>query len=231
MKRLSLPLLLLAVIFFSNGCDEEDDDPTTITTEYDLVKTRTVYGATTTYTYDAQGRVIREDYESGGYAVIAFTSGQATYTTYDPLGVVEEIFEYQLNNEGYIVSGPGVAWTYNSDGRILTTTYTNSSDTNLTTNEYTNGNLIRSSVNGSTTQYTTYTYLTDKVETRMTGSRTLYGNPSYNLLSSFTNHDGANPSATYTYTYAYDSKGRVITQTQSDNGGGIFDVQSYTYFD
>jgi len=231
MNKLLSILLLSASMLTLHACDEEDDDPTTITTEYDLVKTRTTYGQTTTYTYDAQDRIIREDYESGGYAIVTFTSEQATYTTYDTLGVAQEIYEYQLNSDGNIISGPGVAWTYNSDGRILTITYTNSTDTNVTTNEYTNGNLTRSSANGSTTQYSTYTYLTDKVETRMAGSRTLYGNPSYNLLSSFTNHDGTNPSSTYTYTYTYDSKGRVITQTQSDNGGGIFDVESYTYFD
>lgn len=210
-----------------HSCEEEVDDPANTTSDFDLVKTRTAYGETSTYTYDAQGRITREDDSDGSYSTVTYGTGQLTFASFDSTGQAYGSYVYQTNSDGYVVSGQGGTYTYNSDGRLLSTSYTDSTQTFTTTNEYTDGNLTRSS--RSTTDYTTYTYLTDKVETRMEGTQTLLGKPSYNLVSTSSEHyDGQTP---YTNTYTYDSQGRVSTQTRTESGGSTPDVTSYTYFD
>lgn len=208
------------------GCEKETDSPEPNSqAALTNVRTETIDGSTSTYTYDAQRRVTRADESDGSYAVYTYAGGQVTVVIKDAQGN-EETQTAQVNADGRIVQytedGSTVAYTYNADGRLTNINL----DGEISTYTYTDGNLTSVMVNsnGNTETYT-YTYLTDKLETRYTPENALFGNPSRNLLSTETSSDGSQQ----VYTYEFDSSNRVIKETVNYGAMSEPFVTTYTY--
>ncbi len=227
MKSNLLHVVLASVIVLgSSSCEKEDESPNNnamvgVGESLRYVRTETTEGQTTTYTYDSQARIARSDYPDGSYATYSYAGSTLTYKMFDAAGVEIDVFTGQVDANGRVLQygevGYVVTYSYNAQGQLASQTADGSS-ANYT---YTGGNLVSvSSADGTET----FTYLTDKYETRYTEGTSLLGFPSLNLVATRTS-DGE----VTTYTYEFDSQNRVTKETSSSPSVGV-NVTTYTYW-
>jgi len=227
MRTTKLLLLFLSIISL-HACD---DDETTMARPYHLVRSLAVLDLTETYTYDAEDRLIRVDSPFGRYSTLLYGDTQVTITTYEPANPSEWTAVVALNEFGYFTSFSGATCVYSSDGNLISLRYEEEDPIVIYNYEYTDGNLTWSGYSGQPNAYYTYTYISDRQETRRSGIQTLMGRPSLNLLSTKTHHSTEGDSSTETFNYTYDDCDRIITETITDEDGTTLAVKTFTYFD
>jgi hypothetical protein len=215
--------VVCAALFTLPACEEEESYP------YDLVESISQVGSSTQwFIYDCQNRAIRSETEDAGYFTADYGLGQVIMTSYLSINnqlISDTVF---LTADGYLTYFAGSNCTYNTDGRLVSLQSVEDSATTIYYFQYSDGNLIAEGYLGQAPLYT-YTYLTDKIETRKVGFEMLLGKPSYNLVSTKTEH--GNSSSVYTFTYTFDSCNRVATETKTESGSLYIEVKSYTYID
>jgi YD repeat-containing protein len=227
MKLNLLHVLFASVIVLgSSSCEKEDESPNDdpivgVGESLSYVRTETNSGYSVTYTYDSQARIVRTDYPDGSYGTYSYAGSTLTYKMFDAAGTEIDGLTGQVDANGrvlqYSEGGSVVSFTYNADGQMASQTVDGSS-ANYT---YTGGNLVSvSSADGTET----FTYLTDKYETRYTEGTSLLGFPSLNLVATRTSDGEVN-----TYTYEFDSQNRVTKETSSSPSSGT-SVTTYTYW-
>lgn len=232
-----LTALALTTTFSFVGCDKEDDDDTAAN-RLELVKTITSDdGTVTTYAFDGQKRVTSANYD-GDIQTVTYSGNQASYTYFDEEAQQNVTIPMTVDANGhvtsYMIDGETYTQTYNADGQLLTSNLGGE----VITYGYTDGNLTSRVSSVSSTTYT-FTYMTDKFETRYDGENSLFGHPSKNLLSqakAFYPGGGFN---TRTYSYEFDNKNRVVQETETyrdtdadgNEGTPFVYVSTYTYFD
>ena len=183
-------------------------------------------GSVFAYSYDNRGRITNLAITSAG---LGNSTQQYTYGTNSVTQTLQGGFteNYTLNSNGYATSqvskdntGATIAswaYTYDSEGHVLTSAYTGGGGGTVT-NTWTNGNLTSDNNFGGQT----YTYLLAKDNTigNENNGMNFFGKDSKNLRNSSTSGGG-----TTTFTYEYDSQNRVTKQMDGSPGAII-----YTYY-
>ncbi len=202
--------------------------------------------------YDAQNRITSLNAE-----------GQAATYTYSGSKVTIAIIgdsmtanaEYTLNSSNYPSSGKLVTsymgipitinftYTYDSDGRCTKSkqslAFFGQEMNSIVDYEYTNGNLTKetaySEASPEEKDVTTYTYFTDKSDSRALSLSKSYiadvqGKGSNNLIKQSVNLDAEGNTTVVNYTYEYDTTGKVTKETQKDEDSGEeVSVSTYGY--
>jgi hypothetical protein len=202
--------------------------------------------------YDAQNRITSLNAE-----------GQAATYTYSGSKVTIAIIgdsmtanaEYTLNSSNYPSSGKIVTsfsgipitinftYTYNSDGRCTKSkqslSFFGQEMNSIVDYEYTNGNLTKETAYDEASpeekDVTTYTYFTDKTDSRALSMSKSYiadtqGKGSNNLIKQSVTNDAEGNTVVVNYTYEYDATGKVTKETQKDEDSGEeVSVTTYGY--
>jgi len=229
MNKLIMAVTLFAVIAIG-GCGKKDAATINGNIKKVFSTSNSNSPSSIGFTYDAQNRLtLAEQFDSAGTLVghitVTYTANSLHYEAFDSAGASQYVADATLNAQGLVtsVTGDASVLTYDSEGHLLLRD-NGATDKDIYT--YSNGNKIKEiSVGSSSSDTTTYTYLTDKTELRNRGM-SFMGKGSKNLLSTETRNPGA---SVRVYTYEYDSKGRVSKETTVEpfyNG-----VQTFTYFD
>lgn len=200
--------------------------------------------------YDAQNRItsLNVDGQSGTYTysgnkvTVAIVGDSMTFNA-----------EYTLNSSNYPTSGKIVTsfsgipvtinftYTYDSDGRCTKSkqslAFFGQEMNSIVDYEYTNGNLTKETsyqeASPEEKEVTTYTYFTDKTDSRaLSLSKTFIadsqGKGSNNLIKQSVTTDLDGSSVIVNYTYEYDGTGKVTKETQKDEDSGE-EVSMTTY--
>ena len=200
--------------------------------------------------YDAQNRItsLNADGQSGTYTysgnkvTVAIVGDSMTFNA-----------EYTLNSSNYPTSGKIVTsfsgipvtinftYTYDSDGRCTKSkqslAFFGQEMNSIVDYEYTNGNLTKETsyqeASPEEKEVTTYTYFTDKTDSRaLSLSKTFIadsqGKGSNNLIKQSVTTDLDGSSVIVNYTYEYDVTGKVTKETQKDEDSGE-EVSMTTY--
>ncbi|MFD1661661.1 LamG-like jellyroll fold domain-containing protein, partial [Streptomyces caeni] len=200
----------------------------------DLAQEVTPLGLTIRYTYDGLGRVLTRTEISDTYP-----SGLTTSYTYDPLGrVLTRLAPATTDAVSGSVHTARTTLTYDTDGNVLTSTVsdTTGSDTARTTTTAYNNHGEVASVTDPEQHTTTYTYDTYGHRTGESdpGGQTYaytYDADGNRLTTTLTNYTGSsataqNPTATLLETRTYDPAGRLATLTDP-----IGVTTTYAYYD
>jgi len=217
-------LPIIASAFFLGGCKKAASVNGLVAA---YTEAKTVAGhttvTTTTFSYDAQGRLVLESPDSGAPVTYSYSPTMVTKTQ------GPNVLTYTLNAQGLVSSdSQGNSYTYNSGGYC--TNITNTQAATATVNTISGGNIISAaftqnagSANPSTTYYT-YQYQA-KTDYRNFG-RAYFGKSNSNLPAS-ESISTANGTNIHTYSYTFDGKGRVAVQNEVN--GAESDIITYTY--
>jgi len=203
------------------------------------------YGATVPsksgdgFTYNSEGQLIAEqDYnpQDTSSSIIVYGLNTVTYKTTSLNGTQQPDIVYTLNSQGYGIStSTGSKYAYDSSGYLISDMQLVNADTTTDTCTYADGNQITDLFCSGTPSVSTitYTYLTDKLESRNFPPG-IFGRNNKNLVGSNYQTTTSGPIATV-YTYQYDNIGRVIQETQnasSPPGSPPYfkQVSVYTYY-
>jgi hypothetical protein len=192
--------------------------------------------------YDAQNRITSLKSEgqsatytySGNKAIVAIIGDSMTINA-----------EYTLNTSNYPTSGKFVTsymgipitinftYTYDSEGHCTKSkqslAFFGQEMNSIVDYEYTNGNLTKETAYDEASpeekDVTTYTYFTDKSDSRALSMSKTYvidvqGKGSKNLIKQSVTLDTEGNETVVNYTYEYDSTGKVTKETQKDEDSG-----------
>lgn len=198
-----------------------------------------------TFEYYPDGRVYRQSNGADYKVEYGYTDGFAVENVFFN-GVLNQSNQYLLDAEGKtkrqlylddngVQSSNTTDYIYNADKRIHTATRKQNGVLKYTTyNWYSNGNCIKDStanIDGSWV-VSTYEYYTDKLATHENPGRGYYlfgpGNKNCKKKIVVTESNGLTKTTSYSVPEV-DSKGRVIKETQSINGGSAYSFE-YTYY-
>jgi YD repeat-containing protein len=246
MNPLKFSILILSASFVI-ACDKNDDVTPVDPPAAGIPKIKEVYetpdSSLSTYTYDDQGRVMKENYSDGGYTEYTYVDGYATETWLDGQGVLKGLLNYTLDVHGRCTSYTSSQYIYeykvdyNEDNRIshILGTFPDGSKYDESYYTYEGGNLAKDSsyryTNDSWTviTYEYYTYI-----------KTTIGNKNFGIL--FWGEDNKNPYKKRTIIRSsnynqYDNYGipvlnedGYIAQKLVTYGNGSFYMQEYTYY-
>lgn len=228
-KTLYPLLLVLIIITTGTGCNK-NEDPASVYIPFSgpLIKTKTVNGNTSTYTYDNIGRVLTQ-VNATGTNTFEYSQQSVVVKTYqgsNTTGTPNAQVTYYLNAQGLVDNTDNVVYfTYDADRHMLTE---NNTSVQLTvTNTYSNGNKI-TEVIGTGTTYT-YQYDTSLPNTagRENNGMGWMGKLSANLPTSMEANINGDIRNT-TYTYEFDNQNRVTRVTPTGNFTNS--VIEYTYY-
>jgi hypothetical protein len=192
--------------------------------------------------YDAQNRITSMN-QDGQAATYTYSGNKAIVAIIgDSMNVNAE---YTLNSSNYPASGKFVTsymgipitlnftYTYDSEGHCTKSkqsiTFFGQELNSIVDYEYTNGNLTKETAYDEVTpeekDVTTYTYFTDKTDSRaLSMSKTfiidVQGKGSKNLIKQSVTTDLDGSSVIVNYTYEYDATGKVTKETQKDEDSG-----------
>src|SRR4030095_5307043 len=241
-----LILCLFASLFFA--CEKSDDVTPVDPPVPGIPKIKEVFeipdSSLSTYTYDAQGRVIEENYSDGGYTKYTYIDGYATETWYDGEGVLKGLFNYTLDLNGRCTSYNSSQYIYeynveySEDNRInhLLATFPDGTKYDESFYSYEGGNLVKD----SSYRYTndSWTVITYEYYTNINST---IGNKNFGIL--FWGEDNKNPYKKRTIIRSsnynqYDNYGipilnedGYISQKYVTSGNNFSYLQEFTYYD
>ena len=237
MKKILFILLVTASI---TSCKKNSDDtmPGNPVNLDNKIK-QLIGGGTTTYSYDAAGRVTKKLHQDGSKSIFEYSSGKVTEKQYKADGTLLATYIGEMDNKGLIVKQTNLSdptyqelRVYNNDLQLTKATTTNNGITTTADYFYSNGNCdsARFSNPGgwqSTIRQTFYTDKLNVLDYDVTGQE-YFGHKSKNLIKTeqyFFSNGSVNP--VVTYSFEYDGKGRVIKIIEEFNGD--IDITNYTY--
>jgi len=205
------------------------------------VKTYSSNYGTTTYTYDAQGRLILKVFGNGAKSEYNYsTPNKVIESYYFSNGNLEGTGEFDLDANGLMIKevysdGPANLYTtdYDANKNVIKEVHNINGNISVLDYFYTNGNLdsMQYKTNGSLYHTTIYSYYTDKPDLLNNdiwgqGYEGYYGK--HLLKKEQTRYTDGTTDNVWEYTYEYDSKGRV-SKCNSKNGQNT-EVSYYTYY-
>lgn len=185
-----------------------------------MVKTMTEDSTTTTYTYDADNRIIKSQSTNGHTANVTYTNNTVTITSTNGVNT------YQLNSNGQAtsatVNGNITNFVYNTDGKLIREV---GSDTIAYV--WTNGNMTQLQTSFGAVLNHTYYNTGANTLTNANFGMAYINSSSANLLKSTC---GATCDITTEYTYEFDAAGRVAKRVETSMPGGNSNTTTYTYY-
>lgn len=238
--------IMLPVISLFGACKKNSNDVTTPApdpgTSNARIKTRAGGSGVTTYSYNAQGRTVKEESLNGSKTEYEYPAGIVNEKYYDNGGVLQSAYINELNPDGtrFRVTQPGnpiyeELCFFNADKTLAKSiTKVSANSTQVIDYFYSNGNCdsTRFSNNGNWNLTVKYTYYTDKLNGLSYdnfGYGILYGKDSKNLTKSevYTYPDGSTNTPS-NYSYEFDAQGRVSKETSTK--GNNIGITIYTYY-
>ena len=230
MKKIFFFLLVSATLF---ACSKNTDGVANPGTPGDVsyqIKKSSYNTGTTTYTYDASGRIKTKTYLGGERSEFEYQAGKVLEKEYDAAGILKVTYTYELNSNGIVeketrsdMPGFSEIRLYNSDKQMVKFTIVENGGTSTGDYFYSNGNCdsARFSSNGIWNTTIKNTYYTDKANVLgfESSGQFFWGKKSKNLIKSeqyfFSNGSVGEKE---NYSYEYDAKGRVTKFTsEADN--------------
>jgi YD repeat-containing protein len=243
MKKFLLTLLPAISLFLACKKNNNDITPSPPGNGINTAKIKTeAYGAIiTTHTYDAQGRVVKEERSNGSKTEYEYLPGIVNEKSYDNAGVLLNTYTNEINTDGLRTrttrsNNPGYEelCLYNPDKTLAKTISKNGGNNQALDFFYGNGNVdsIRFTTNGAWGLTVIYTHYTDKpnmLAYENYGYNLLYGKDDKNMLKSviYKYPDGTTNTPS-NYSYEYDAQGRVIKRTSTR--GNDIEISLYTYY-
>lgn len=227
MKALTKILIAVALLLFFNAC-KKSDSPVPLKTY--LSKTISSTTGSYTYTYDAQGRMTKENYSNG----VTTQAWQSSLNVYDAQNRLVEM----------VTQSPTAAWpdiksvmTYNASGK-LATYYDYETGTpghvGYYSFEYTGNTIIRRKYNGDGTINHRIEFVMDAVAANVLEARTYNAAGTLTLTTVYGNFDTQKtPSQLYPVglyiTPASTNNFRTVTQTTASTGAVTTTTFTYDY--
>jgi hypothetical protein len=238
-------LFLTGIIIFIAACEKDDEKTQTCK----ITKEAWVSGIDTVkwiFTYNADSKLIRQDYDADDYVTYTWENGKVTIKNYTA-NVLSYTEVVTLNSKGLAVSSTytkagssspksTTEYEYDDDGYLMSKITTQTADANdiqTYSYEYLNGNLLLMSNEHVKTGYhyyseTAYEYYTDKANTYNL-SLSCYGKPAKNLVKKTTLSATLPVALTLATSYVYEleSNGNVKTKTMTISGSSTKVIPTY----
>lgn len=239
MKILLIPFAAAVLL---TACSKNNTDAPAPVTGNTVAKVKTWTSSyTSTYFYDAQGRLTKYENSDGSRVEQEYQPGIVIRKVYNSAGVFQYSYKNELNADGYLgrttlSSNPNyeILYVYNPDKTLAKQISNISGNHQVIDYFYSNGNcdsMRFTGNNGNWSSTIAKTYYTDKANV-LTDANTgddFYYKASKNMLKTelYKYPDGSTNDLS-TYVYDFDAQGRVIKQTRTQ--GGNIGITLLTYY-
>lgn len=230
-KSIYLAFVILSFAIFACNKSKSDVILPAPTINTDRIKTHTINGYQTSYTYDNQGRLVETFDSNSGTRKYIYETGKVISKFYDTLNVLTSDREYLLSANGKMIKetsglNPGLnySYTYDNQNNLLESNYINGAYSSSKKYFFSKGNAdsIRNyDKNGQLVSTVINTFDLNKLNTISEEFMGLLFMPVLrkNILTKqeFIYANGT-PTKVFTFEYEFDSKGRVIKMDTYSSG-------------
>jgi hypothetical protein len=234
-------LISFSVAVLLTSCSKNNADAPVPAADNSIAKVKTWTSSyTSTYFYDAQGRLAKYENSNGSRVEQEYQPGIVIRKVYSNAGVFQYSYKNELNADGYLgrttmSSNPNyeILYVYNPDKTLAKQISTISGSHQVIDYFYSNGNcdsMRFTGNNGNWSSTIAKTYYADKANVLTdanTGDNYYYKANKNMLKTELYKYPDGSTNELATYVYEYDAKGRVVKQTRTQDGNINIDLLTY----